>query len=82
MDAKKLNNLDTLDKLDELIHHFRPIEQLFRVMGAADPSEDGELARSCAEIGLCLTVNFRECLDRLFRIGADGGGGGNDNEKR
>jgi len=81
MDAKKLNNLDTLDKLDELIHHFRPIEQLFRVMGAADPSEDGELARSCAEIGLCLTVNFRECLDRLFRIGADGGGG-NDNEKR
>jgi len=80
MDARKL---DKLDMLDELLRHFRPIEQLFRVMGAVDPSEDGELARSCAEIGLCLTVNFRECLDRLFRSGvSDGGGGGGENEKR
>ena len=55
-----------LDKIDELIRQFRPIEQLFRVMGAVGDDEGGEMVRSCSDIGLSLTAKFREHLDRVF----------------
>ena len=66
---------DDLDVLDELIKHLRPIEQLFRLLGEVGRATDGaELARGCSEIGLALTVNFREHLERSFgRGGANGG---------
>lgn len=61
--------LHRLDQLDGLLQHFRPIEQLFLVMGAVDPGlGDGVgLVRGCSEIGLALTTNFRRELERTFR---------------
>ena len=60
---------DKLDQLDELLRRFRPIEQLFRLMGAADPGRDDGLAQSCSEIGLNLTRNFRDHLEQVFEQG-------------
>jgi len=66
---------DDLDVLDSLIRHLRPIEQLFRLMGEVGHESDGaELARGCSEVGLALTMSFREHLERTFgRVGANGG---------
>jgi hypothetical protein len=59
---------DRLDQLDELINRFLPIEQLFRLIGAAGADlQGGELLRCCSGIGLSLTQDFRECLERIFR---------------
>ncbi|GAB6037622.1 hypothetical protein JCM15519_22580 [Fundidesulfovibrio butyratiphilus] len=64
---------DRLDQLDTLLARFRPIEHLFQMMGAVGDAGDGaELIRGCSEIGLNLTRNFREELERIF--GRDGGG--------
>ena len=68
MDA---DNDDRLDQLDELLRRFRPIEKLFHLVGAADPGRVYGLAQSCSEIGLNLTGQFREHLERVFR--RDGG---------
>lgn len=69
-----------LDQFDELIHQFRPIEQLFRIMGAVGEDEGGELVRNCSDIGLSLTAKFREHLDRAFwgNKGTPGNGQEND----
>lgn len=65
MDAGQHNRLD---QLDELIRHFRPVEQLFRVMAAVgDNADSSELAQRCSEIGLILTAQFRKELERAFR---------------
>lgn len=68
--------LHRLDQLDELLRLFRPIEQLFLVMGKVDPNAvgGGELALSCSEIGLHLAGQFRRELERIFD--RDGGGEG------
>lgn len=60
---------DHLDQLDALIEHFRPIEQLFLVMGAVAPDAFGgaSLVRGCSEIGLNLSVQFRETLERVLK---------------
>jgi hypothetical protein len=58
----------SLDQMDELLRRFRPIEHLFRVMGTVNGAEcDGEILRSCSDIGLSLTSNFREHLELAFR---------------
>ncbi|GAB6037722.1 hypothetical protein JCM15519_22810 [Fundidesulfovibrio butyratiphilus] len=69
------HDLDRLDQLDALLARFRPIEHLFQVMGAVGDTGDGaELVRGCSEIGLNLTGQFRDELERVFGRG-DGGGG-------
>jgi len=60
-------NRDSLDILDGLIGHLRPIEHLFMVMGEVEHDNDsGQLAHACAEIGLALTARFREHMERSF----------------
>lgn len=59
---------DPLDHYDELVSHLRPVEQLFQVMGAVGPRDDGaELVRGCAEIGTLLTTQLRASLMRIFQ---------------
>jgi len=71
-----------LDQIDELIRQFRPIEQLFRVMGAVGDAEcDAEIVRSYSGIGLSLTANFREHLNCAF-LGKGEPGEGQDEEHR
>jgi len=71
---EKQERLHRLDQLDELIRNFRPVEQLFLVMGRVDPNAvgGGELYQGCSEIGLNLTAQFRKELERVF--GRDGDG--------
>ena len=59
---------DPLDYYDELVSHLRPVEQLFQVMAAVGPGEDGaELVRGCAEIGTLLTAQLRASLKRIYQ---------------
>ena len=57
------------DKIPELVkdiaQRFRPIEQLFDVMGVADSGVQGVFVRRWAEIGMQLAVSFREYLDQI-----------------
>lgn len=54
---------DQLDLKDSIFAAFRPIENLFRVMGSASVAEGGEMARLCSEIGQELARSFRVKLD-------------------
>lgn len=46
------HNRDSLDILDAIIRHLRPIEHLFKVMGEVGHDTDGaQMAHACAEIG-------------------------------
>lgn len=75
MTKDSLQQPDDLDHYDELIIHLRQLEQLFRVMGAVAPEEDGAgLVRGCAEIGVQLSGQLRASLMRIYR--QDGGAGG------
>ena len=60
---------ESLDQLDVLVEHFRPIEKLFQLMGAVAPDAFGgaSLVRGCSEIGLNLSAQFRETLERVHR---------------
>ena len=60
---------DSLDQFDVLVEHFRPIEKLFQLMGAVAPDAFGgaSLVRGCSEIGLNLSAQFRETLERVHR---------------
>ena len=69
---------EKFDTLDELLLNFRPIEQLFRVMGSVDAEIDDGLARQCSEIGLMLASNFREHLERAFTVVVVGRGADTD----
>ena len=73
-DEQEQARLHRLDQLDELLRHFRAVEQLFRVMGKVDPDAvgGGELVLSCSEIGLSLAAQFRKELERVF-VREDGG---------
>ena len=51
--------------LEEIAQRFRPIEQLFDVMGAADSGVQGVFVRRWAEIGMHLATSFREHLDQM-----------------
>ena len=51
--------------LEEIAQRFRPIEQLFDVMGAADSGVQGVFVRRWAEIGMQLAASFREYLDEI-----------------
>ena len=61
---------------DEIINSFRPIEQLFKIMNASSVDDHGELIRSCSEVGLELSGNFRTkinaLLDNMKNGSADG----------
>ena len=60
---------DQLDLKDSIFAAFRPVENLFVVMGSASVAEGGEMARLYSEIGQELARNFRAklnaALDRL-----------------
>ena len=61
-----------LDLKDELAAAFRPMENLFKVMGSASVGGGGETARLCSEIGLELARSFRVKLDAaLERLTAE-----------
>ena len=66
---------DNLTLKDEIINAFRPIEQLFRIMDSSSPDVDGTIIRCYAEIGLELTGNFRERIEKL--LGRTQGGADN-----
>lgn len=62
-----------LDLKDAIIATFRPMENLFVVMGSASVDEGGEMARLCSEIGQELSRSFRTKLDAaLDRLAAEG----------
>jgi len=61
-----LQQLDNLTLNDEIINAFRPIEQLFRIMDTSGLEIDGTIIRCYAEIGLELTGNFRDRLEKLL----------------
>ena len=58
-----------LDLKDAIFAAFRPIENLFRIMGSASVAEGGEMAQLYSEIGQELARSFRTklnaALDRL-----------------
>ena len=65
---------DSLDQFDVLVEHFRPIEKLFQLMGAVAPDAFGRasLVSGCSEIGLNLSAQFREKLERVLLRAEDG----------
>ena len=65
-------HLDNLTLKDEIINAFRPIEQLFKIMDTSALEIDGTIIRSYAEIGLELTGNFRDRLEKLLGRNQDG----------
>ena len=65
-------HLDNFTLKDEIINAFRPIEQLFRIMDTSGLDVDGTIIRCYAEIGLELTGNFRERIEKL--LGPNQGG--------
>ena len=61
-----------LDLKDSIFAAFRPVENLFVVMGSASVDEGGEMARLCSEIGQELARGFRVKLDAaLERLTAE-----------
>ena len=60
------SNNKTLELVEDIAQRFRPIEQLFDIMGAADAGIQGVFVRRWAEIGmyLYLATSFREHLDQ------------------
>jgi hypothetical protein len=52
-----------LDLKDSIFAAFRPVENLFVVMGSASVAEGGEMARLYSEIGQELARSFRTKLD-------------------
>jgi hypothetical protein len=65
-------HLDNLPLKDEIINAFRPIEQLFKIMDTSGLEIDGTIIRCYAEIGLELTGNFRERIEKLLGRKQDG----------
>jgi len=59
------SNNKTLELVEDIAQRFRPIEQLFDVMGAADVGVQGVFVRRWAEIGMQLAASFREYLDEI-----------------
>lgn len=59
------SNDKALELVEQIIQRFRPIEQLFDVMGAADSGVQGVFVRRWAEIGMQLTTSFREYLEQI-----------------
>jgi len=51
-----------LDLKDAIATAFRPMENLFKIMGSASVDEGGEMARLCSEIGQELARSFRAKL--------------------
>ena len=62
------SNDKTLELVEDIAQRFRPIEQLFDVMGAADVGVQGVFVRRWSEIGMYLATNFREHLDQMVAI--------------
>ena len=65
-------HLDNLTLKDEIINAFRPVEQLFKIMDTSGAEVDGTIIRCYAEIGLELTGNFREQIEKLLGRKQDG----------
>ncbi len=53
-----LGDAQILDLKDAIVAAFRPMENLFVVMGSASVAEGGETARLCSEIGQELARAF------------------------
>ena len=65
MPPDAVSNDKTHELAAEIVQRFRPIEQLFDVMGAADSGVQGVFVLRWAEIGMQLAVSFREHLDEI-----------------
>ncbi|KHK01337.1 hypothetical protein [Desulfovibrio sp. TomC] len=65
MPTEAESNDKALELVEQIIQRFRPIEQLFDVMGAADSGVQGVFVRRWAEIGMQLTTSFREYLEQI-----------------
>ena len=52
-----------IDLKDEVLSSFRPMENLFKILGWVSMDESGETAQLCSEIGLELARSFRAKLD-------------------
>ena len=65
------SNDKTLELVEDIAQRFRPIEQLFDVMGAADVGVQGVFVRRWAEIGIHLATSFREHLDQMVATAGD-----------
>lgn len=63
-----LGDAQILDLKDAIVAAFRPMENLFVVMGSASVAEGGETARLCSEIGQELARSFRAKLDAALEI--------------
>ena len=63
---------DLLQIKDEIVNAFRPIEQLFKIMDTSGLDVDVTIIRCYAEIGLELTGNFRERIEKLLGRKQDG----------
>ena len=59
------SNDKTPELVEDIVQRFRPIEQLFDVMGAADSGVQGVFVRRWAGIGMQLATSFREYLDQI-----------------
>jgi len=57
---------DILELKSEIINAFRPVEQLFKIMDKSSSELSGDIACSCAEVGLELCQNFRRKLDGIL----------------
>ena len=67
-----LGDAQILDLKDAIVAAFRPMENLFVVMGSASVAEGGEMARLYSEIGQELARSFRVKLDAtLDRLKAE-----------
>lgn len=59
------SNDKTPELVEDIVQRFRPIEQLFDVMGAADSGVQGVFVRRWLEIGMQLATSFRDYLDEI-----------------
>lgn len=62
------SNDKTSELVEDIIQRFRPIEQLFDVMGAADSGVQGVIVRRWADIGMQLATSYREYLDEIVAM--------------
>jgi len=65
-------HIDNLTLKDEIINAFRPIEQLFKIMDTSGLDVDGTIIRCYAEIGLEITGNFRDRIEKLLGRNQEG----------
>ncbi|GAB6039241.1 hypothetical protein JCM15519_38000 [Fundidesulfovibrio butyratiphilus] len=58
--------MQRLDDFDKIISTLRPLEKLFHLIGAIDPTEHGQSVQDVAEIGVALIVKHRANIEEIF----------------